>query len=114
MHCIDGSPFVGILIFSLPPGNAPPEKARSGHGDQRKRATYVVTISYFGPAFSGWAWAPGLDGTAQGMLQDALAAYVPVEEGKQASVVDSKVQCTHLMRSDGVMVTLLATIAILR
>lgn len=53
---------------------------------KHERATYAAKISFFGPAFRGWAWTPGLPGTAQGALQDAITRMIGNhEEDKQVT-----------------------------
>lgn len=61
---------------------ASPKRMRES---QHTRKTYAVAISFFGPAFSGWAWAPGLAGTAQGAVQDAIAKVVGLKSHTQVS-----------------------------
>ncbi|EIE20251.1 pseudouridine synthase, partial [Coccomyxa subellipsoidea C-169] len=53
---------------------------------QHTRLTYAVTICFFGPAFAGWAWAPGLSGTAQGTVQDAVAKLFGPDKNTQVVV----------------------------
>lgn len=107
----------GRVTFSGPGERAPLDtrqlrsdaKSSNGASPERKRVsqhtrkTYAVTISFFGPAFSAWAWAPGLAGTAQGVVQDAIAKVVSLESHTQVRcsfpLVDALI-CSRIIGND--------------
>ncbi|GIL92630.1 hypothetical protein Vretifemale_20094 [Volvox reticuliferus] len=64
---------------------AGPRSGRPGGGKQRR--TYKVTVSFFGPAFAGWAYQPGRR-TIQGELETALQPLVD-PKGDMRVVVSS-------------------------
>jgi hypothetical protein len=70
-----------VIVQQVPTRREPTNaEVPCGCEGQHMRATYAVTVSYLGPKVNGWAWAPGLQGTAQGIIQDALPTLISLPE----------------------------------